>query len=157
MFSFNTGDELLYTYPTDCSALHQFLKQILIIGKYISNTECARFHISISFPIPFNLIPHVPILKISHQIWKEPFLSFSRYFSPIFYNAWELWVFCLENFFCFYKFCIGRGIALNCHVMRFSSDICQIVRCRKANLEIEHSVANMGGWPQFYMIQMTEA
>ena len=87
------------------------MKLILIIGKYISNTECARFHIPISFPIPFNLIPHVPILKISHQIWKEPFLSFSRYFSPIFYNAWKLWVFCLENFFCFFtNFALEEGL-----------------------------------------------
>ena len=56
-------------------ALH-FLNKPLkwILEEYISNTHCARFNIPISFPIPFNLILHVPILKISHQIWKEMIL-----------------------------------------------------------------------------------
>ena len=57
--------------------LHCFFETNLlkwILEQYISNTHCARFNIPISFPIPFNLILHVPILKISHQIWKEMIL-----------------------------------------------------------------------------------
>ena len=76
-FSFISGDELFNSYPTDYSLFcipfwNKPLKWIL--EQYISNTHCARFNIPISFPIPFNLILHVPILKISHQIWKEMIL-----------------------------------------------------------------------------------
>ena len=77
-FSFISGDELFNSYPTDYSLfLHCFFETNLlkwILEQYISNTHCARFNIPISFPIPFNLILHVPILKISHQIWKEMIL-----------------------------------------------------------------------------------
>ena len=90
------------------------IKQILIIGKYISLFQTQSV---LDFTFQFHFQFHsiwfhmCQYWKFHTRFGKNLFFHFQDIFHQFFYNTWELWVFCLENFFCFFtNFALEEGL-----------------------------------------------